>query len=428
MYTDGVSAHFTRRNFIASVGLGAAGLCTDGWRAVAAVAGAEHQNAEDEGRPADGSLDAFVRDRMELAHVPGLSLAIIRDGKLMRATGFGFANLAQQRPMRRDTLINVGSVTKTATCIAVMQLWERNKFTLDGDVNAYLSFPVRNFAYPGVPVTFRQLLTHTSSIADGPAYEKSYACGDSRIPLGQWLRDYVTPSGALYDPQGNFHPWKPGMQFEYSNVAYGLLGHLVETLSGMSYSDYMLKRVFAPLGMTHSRILLEGMSPQSHATPYTYASDGDVAKVELRDPTWTPPADRSGAVQVPHCLYSWGTPPDGLARTSAVELSRLLRAFMNGGTLEGHRVLQSSTIAQILSDQHVPLAATQSSTTLHGLTWLGYRGLGRPGVVWAHSGGDPGISTLIAFHPQDRRGAVILMNSGGGAMTAADIARRVLAQ
>jgi CubicO group peptidase (beta-lactamase class C family) len=67
---------------------------------------------------------------MELAHVPGLSLAIIRDGKLLRATGFGFANLAQQRPMRGDTLINVGSVTKTATCIAVMQLWERKKLAL----------------------------------------------------------------------------------------------------------------------------------------------------------------------------------------------------------------------------------------------------------------------------------------------------------
>jgi CubicO group peptidase (beta-lactamase class C family) len=91
-----------------------------------------------------------------------------------------------------------------------MQLWERKKFALDDDVNAYLSFPVRNFAYPGLPVTFRQLLTHTSSIADGPAYEKSYVCGDSRVPLGQWLRDYLTAGGALYDPQRNFHSWKPG--------------------------------------------------------------------------------------------------------------------------------------------------------------------------------------------------------------------------
>ena len=197
----------------------------------------------------------------------------------------------------------------------------------------------------------------------------------------------------------------------------------------MSYSDYMLNRVFAPLGMSHSRILLAGMDPQFHATPYTYANDGDVATVELRDPAWTPPADRLGGVQVPHCLYSWGTPPDGLARTSAVELSRLLGAFMNGGELEGQRVLQSRTIAQILSDQHVPFAAAQVKTQVQvqGLTWRLYGGLG-PGVVWGHGGGDPGISTLIVFRPRDRRGAVILMNSGGGAITAAEIALRVLAQ
>jgi CubicO group peptidase (beta-lactamase class C family) len=397
------------------VGLGIAGLLSRPWRTLA------DQDLS------SGDLDAFIRARMETGHIPGLSLAIIRDGKLLRATGFGFANLEQQRPMRSDTLINVASVTKTATCIAVMQLWERKKFALDGDVNAYLSFPVRNFAYPELPVTFRQLLTHTSSIADGPAYEKSCACGDPRVPLGQWLRDYLTAGGELYDPQRNFHPWKPGMQFEYSNVAYGLLGHLVETLSGMSYSDYMLNRVFTPLGMSHTRILLAGMDPQSHATPYTYAKDGDVAAVELRDPAWTPPADRLGGVQVPHCLYSWGTPPDGLARTSASELSRLLRAFMNGGKLEGQRVLQSRTIAQILSDQHVPFAATQVKTQVQGLTWRLYRGLG-PGIVWGHSGGDPGISTLIVFRPWDRRGAVILMNSDGGVITAAEIALRVLAE
>ncbi len=407
-----MSARLTRRSF-AAVGLGTAGLLSRPWRALA---------DED---TSGGDLDAFVRARMDLNHVTGLSLAIIRDGKLLRAAGFGFANLAQQRPMRADTLINIGSVTKTATCIAVMQLWERKKFALDDDVNAHLSFPVRNFAYPELPVTFRQLLTHTSSIADGPAYEKSYACGDSRVPLGQWLRDYLTASGALYDPQHNFHPWQPGMQFEYSNVAYGLLGHLVETLSGMSYSDYTLNRVFARLGMSHSRILLAGMDPQSHATPYTYAKDGDVAAVELRDPAWTPPADRGGGVQVPHCLYSWGTPPDGLVRTSAVELSRFLRAFMNGGKLDGQRIVQSATIAQILTDQHVPFAATEAKTHVQGLTWRQYGGP-ETGVVWGHTGGDPGISTLVLFRPRDGRGVVILTNSGGGARTASEIAERLL--
>jgi CubicO group peptidase (beta-lactamase class C family) len=100
---------------------------------------------------------------------------------------------------------------------------------------------------------------------------------------------------------------------------------------------------------------------------------------------------------------------------------------MNGGKLEGQRVLQSRTIAQILSDQHVPFAATQVKTQVQGLTWRLYRGLG-PGMVWGHSGGDPGISTLIVFRPWDRRGAVILMNSDGGVITAAEIALRVLAE
>ena len=411
-----MSALFTRRGFIAGMSLGA----------VAAISAAREQSAQEQ-VPLDSELDSFIRTRMESAHIPGLSVAIIRDGKLASATGFGSANIAQQRQMRADTIINVGSVTKTVTCIAVMQLWEQKKFTLDGDVNTCLPFRVRNPAYPGEPLTFRQLLTHTSSIGDGPAYAKSYACGDSRVPLGQWLRNYLTAGGSLYNAQANFRPWKPGMQFEYSNVAYGLLGHLVETVSGMSYSDYLLKRVFPPLGMSRSRILLAGMDPQSHATPYTYANDGDLAAVELRDPAWKAPTDRRGGVQVPHCLYSFGTPPDGLARTSAVELSRLLRAFMNGGELEGQRVLQSQTVEQIFSDQHVPFAAIQSTTQVQGLTWRQYGGLG-PGVVWGHGGGDPGISTLIAFRPQDRRGAVVLTNSNRGGAIASEIAQRVLTQ
>src|SRR5476651_2631592 len=98
-----MSSHFSRRRFVAGVGLATAGLCSGGARAVAA---------------SSDDLDAFIRARMELAHVPGLSLAIVRDGKLVRAAGFGYADLAHQRPMRADTLINIASVTKTATCTA----------------------------------------------------------------------------------------------------------------------------------------------------------------------------------------------------------------------------------------------------------------------------------------------------------------------
>lgn len=363
---------------------------------------------------------------MESAHIPGLALSIIRDGKLVRAAGFGYANLAQRRPMQADTLINIASITKTATCTAVMQLWEQKKFALDDDVNTYLPFGVRHPMYAHQPVTFRQLLTHTSSIADGPAYGHSYACGDPRTPLGRWLRDYLSADGALFDQQHNFHGWQPGAQFRYSNVAYGLLGYLVETISDMSYPDYMRKSVFAPLGMSHSRFSLDGMDPKSHATPYTFVKDGDFAAVTVRDPVWMPPLDGRGGVQVPHCLYSFATPPDGLARTSAEELSWLLQAYMNGGHLDAHTLLQSETVAQILSDQDVPFADGTPPAHRQGLTWRRFDD-SVLGTMWGHSGADPGIATLMTFRPKDRRGVIVLTNSSGGGETATEIARRVFA-
>jgi CubicO group peptidase (beta-lactamase class C family) len=314
------------------------------------------------------------------------------------------------------------------TCAAVMQLWEGKKFALDDAIDGHLPFLVRNPSFPEVRITFRQLLTHTSSIASGPAYGNSYACGDSRTPLGRWLREYLSPGGSIFDEHRNFHPWAPGTRFQYSNVAYGLLGYLVETVSDIAYPDYMRKQIFAPLGMLQSRFSLEGMDPQSHATAYTLVKDGDFAGLKVRDPAWVPPAESSGGVQVPHCLYSFATPPDGLARTSAEELSRFLQAFMNAGALDGHSVLQPETIAQILSDQHVPFDPTDAAppTFRQGLAW---RRFDDPvlGTLWGHTGGDPGVSTLMSFRPKDRRGVIVLTNSSEGHRTGNEIARRIYA-
>jgi hypothetical protein len=239
---------------------------------------------------------------------------IIRDGKLDRATGFGFANLAQPRSMRADTLINVGSVTKTATCIAVMQLWERRSSRwMDG--REYLAVvsceELRVSRSAGhIPAAVDATPHRSPTVLPMPG---ATLAGTRVFPLGQWLRDYLTASGALLRPAAQFSLLEARHAVRVQQRRVRIAGHLVETLSGMSYSDYMLNRVFAPLGMSRSRILLAGMDPQSHATPYSYTNGGDVAAVELRDPMWTRPADRPDGVQVPHCLYSFGTPPDGLA-------------------------------------------------------------------------------------------------------------------
>ncbi len=361
--------------------------------------------------PLPGALEAAIREVMESAHIPGLSLAIIQKGKVTHSTAYGWADIEQRRPMRPDTLINLGSVTKTLTCTGLMQLWERQKVALDADVNEYVSFRVRNPAFPQVPITIRQLLTHTSSIKDGPAYLQSYACGDPSHNLGEWLRAEVSTDGEASEVRRNYHSWQPGARWAYSNIGYGLLGHVIEQAANQAYADYIVQHVFAPLGMKHSRYMLAHMDRTAHATPYTYVTNGQYESVPVRDPNWKPPAPPATSFQVPHCLYSFATPPDGAARSSAEEMARFLMAIINGGELDGQRVLQSSTVALVLSDQHVHFEpGSKPEDRQQGLTWFRFTDLVPGGAPWGHSGGDPGIATVIACDPREGTGVVVLAN------------------
>jgi CubicO group peptidase (beta-lactamase class C family) len=298
---------------------------------------------------------------------------------------------------------------------------------LDDYINQYLPFKVRNPNYPDASVTFQQLLTHTSSIGDGPAYFHSYACGDPRGSMRGWLQDYFTAGDVSYDAAQNFHSWSPGARYAYSNVAYGLLGLLVENLSGMPYTEFVRLHVFAPLGMLKSRYLLKGMAPATHATPYSYEAPGASSQRYLPRPGWQAPADaQSSGVLVPQCLYSFATPPDGLARASAQELVRLLLCYVHGGELMGRRILKTETVARILSKQPLgePTPDEKGAARVQGLTWYAQKKLG-PGLIWGHTGDDPGVVTLMAFRPADQAGLVVLTNSSQGAHVAIEIANRV---
>lgn len=111
------------------------------------------------------------------------------------------------------------------TNAAVLQLFEHGKIELDDDVSQHLPFP-------DVPITVRQLLTHTAGIEDGDAYNASHACGDPAVSLADWIRAYLQPGGRFYSAEQNFLPTGPGEAHTYSNLGFGLLGYLVEVVSG----------------------------------------------------------------------------------------------------------------------------------------------------------------------------------------------------
>jgi len=184
-------------------------------------------------------LDGYLPYALRTADIPGAVVTVVKDGQLLTARGFGYADREKRTPVDPDrTLFRPGSVSKLVTWTAVMQLVEQGKLDLDKDINTYLDFKIPD--YDGKPITLRQIMTHTAGFEEAiknlifsdPAHMQS---------LGDYLKRW-TPKRVF----------APGTTPAYSNWATALAGYMVERVSGESFDDYCDKHIFAPLGMTNS--------------------------------------------------------------------------------------------------------------------------------------------------------------------------------
>ncbi len=351
------------------------------------------------------ALATFVTDYMDEKHIPGVAAAVLVNDRVVWSGGWGWADVATQRPMTPETVINIASITKTLTNAAILQLREQERFDLDDPINSYLPFEVEHPRYPEAPITFRHLLTHTAAVEDSEAYDATYACGDPEVALGEWIRGYFTPEGQYYDAEHNFLDSAPGEKYSYSNLGYGLLGYLIEILSGQSLSDYTRRNLLKPLNMDATGWYLTGVELDRHATPYDWAAAGEA----LDSPLF---GDLNGKTLaedgfVPYCHYSFYNLSDGLLRSSVQDLSRFLLAHMNGGELDGRRVLSAETIEDIFRQQLEP-ERLDAWEGVQGLTWR-QRDL-IDGPAWEHSGADPGVRTRMLFSAEERFGVIVFAN------------------
>jgi CubicO group peptidase (beta-lactamase class C family) len=359
-------------------------------------------------------LEDFIAKEAEARHIPGVCAGLIRGNEVIWSHAFGFANLEQKTPMSLDALANIGSISKTFTTTALMQLKEAGKVKLDDDINTYLPFPVRNPLAPDVPITVRMLLTHVSSIRDGVSYSKLYACGDPPISLADWMRDYFTPGARFYDVKENFEAWKPGEKWEYCNLAYGVLAYLVERISGTDFTVYCRDHIFTPLKMNQTGWYIRDVDPKLHLTPYTWVENG-----KPRGPTWgglpqgviraggpTYDATLENGYQA-NCPYNHPNFSDGFLRASFNSLSRYLRTYLGGGAFDGGRILQDATVGEMLS---VQLTSPKGRT--QGLCWYADEKMGDV-FSWGHGGSDPGINNDVRILPEKKLAAIVLTNTNG---------------
>jgi CubicO group peptidase (beta-lactamase class C family) len=363
-------------------------------------------------------LEAFVREKATRDHIPGVAACIVRGNEVIWTHAYGFADLERRIPMSLDSLQNIASISKTVTATAVMQLYETQLIDLDADVNDYLSFPIHNPAYPGVPITCRQLMTHTSSIRDGLAYPRNYTCDDPRMSLASWVREYFTPEGLFYNAEKNFHSWAPGERWSYSNLAYGLLGYLVEVVSGIPFHRFCRLNIFANLGMEKTGWFLADIDRSQHVVPYTWVTNGkargrdwdgeSMGVVRMNGPTYGAPLEDG---YQPNCLYNHPNFPDGFLRTSVNQMSRFLRAYLSGGEFEGQRILRGETIDEMLDIKlNIQRDQMELLNRQQGLTWnVSFTIDDEP--AWGHGGRDPGVNTDLRLLPSSNLGAIAFTNT-----------------
>lgn len=334
------------------------------------------------------NFDSIIINAMKVNNVLGAAILIIGDRQIKYTKGYGLADPQTGRIVTSDTLFTIASISKTVTATALMTLYEQNKFSLDDDVNLYMPFEVRNPYFPDIPITFRELLSHTSTLQDSDIFYEYYTLHktpvlpDSPIQLGDFLKNYLSCEGELYNTAENFINAKPGTKYTYSNIGFGLLGYLIECISGVRFNEYCKQAIFEPLGMRNTAWYFRDVDLNLMAIPYGY--------------------DNSLQKPIRYGLYSYPTYPDGALKTSVNEFVHFLFVFINNGnTLEGKSFLLPETVKEMLNSCHFPGMNKGDSV---GLAWH------FDGHIYSHDGRDPGISTITYFNEATGQGAIFFSN------------------
>lgn len=270
------------------------------------------------------NLETEIQETVDKLNVVGLSIFVIENNKISYSQGFGYADIDKNIKTDTNTIYRIASISKSITASAIMKLYEEGKFKLDDDINDYLNgFEVRNPNFPDEKITFRMLLTHTSSIIDGDTYS------------------------TIYDIQ-DFGDYKPGDQFEYSNYGYNLLATLIEQISNQDFEDFVQENIFKPLNMKASFNPNKFEDVDNIAVLYGIDEDGnyyerlnDKKRIEDNIVISSTVRDKDGKIPLGNAFkYS----PMGGLRTSPNELAKFMIMLSNKGLYNGTRVLKKDTV------------------------------------------------------------------------------------
>jgi CubicO group peptidase (beta-lactamase class C family) len=322
-------------------------------------------------------VDDYVRSQLQSRRLPGVSLAVVKDGRIVKAAGYGLASLELDAPATEKTVYEIGSISKQFAANAVLLLVEDGKVRLDDPVSKYLT----NSPAAWSAITVRHILTHTAGLADfdtgniGFSYRREYTPEEFVELLGR-------------QPLG----FQPGERWNYTN-GFPLLGMVIERASGMPYTEFVRSRIFAPLGMDSARFKTASDVVPQRADGYLY-KDG---------------AYRHGENLRPAIIA-----PNGGIMMNVVDFAKWDIAITQG------RLLRAESLKAMMT----PVRLNDGRTVSHGLGWFmdSFNGH-RFGAHWGTT--VAGYSAVIRRYVDDRVTVIMLANLDDGGLSIDTMSKRI---
>lgn len=327
------------------------------------------------------NVDSAIQQILKEEKVVGLSIAVVKNNKIIYTSSFGKSNLESGAPLNNKNIFRIASISKSFSATAIMQLIESGKLDLDEDVSNLVGFPIRHPKYPETIITLRLLMSHMSSINDSEGYFSLDNINPAKNP--NWQKCY--------------NDYEPGKGYQYCNLNFNMIGTIIERTSGERFDQYIKHHILDPLGL-YGGYCVDSLDKSKFANIYDYNADS--AKFILSPNAYAPRSE-----EIIRYNMGYSTPifsPTGGMKISATDLAKYMTMHMNYGVYKNGRIITRKSAKQMQTPysnvENYGFALESTNTMIDGVQLIG------------HTGSAYGLFSAMFFDPKKKFGIVVISN------------------
>ena len=326
---------------------------------------------------AETAASAEMDSIMARYNAAGLAVAVVKDSKIIYSNTKGYKDLDAGIPWGENDVLRIASISKSFTATGILQLVEQGKLSLDADVSQLMGFEIRNPKFPEQPITVRMLLSHTSSMSDSNGYFSFESLTEK-----------------------SWNDYEPGSKYQYCNLGYNTLGTIIEIVSGERFDQYISNHILKPLGV-YAHHNVHELDSSRFVKIYTFKKSAGEYTASVAYPS----------IEEGLASYREGysTPlfsPTGGLKISAKDLARVMMMHMNGGTLDGVKILSTESCTLMQSE----ITTTNYEGERYGMALLRTNDMVDGQRLVGHDGLALGAHTAMFWNPETKFGVVIMTN------------------